>query len=42
MAKRIYICSSQEVKKMSPGSKLLPLSSSLTLDGDGTVISLES
>ncbi|KAJ8436538.1 hypothetical protein Cgig2_031479 [Carnegiea gigantea] len=42
MAKRIYICSRQEVKKMSPGSKLLPLSSSLTLVGDGTVFSLES
>lgn len=42
MAKRIYICSRQEVKKTSPGSKLLPLSSSLTLDGDGTVFSLES
>lgn len=42
MAKRIHICSRQEVKKMSPGSKLLPLSSSMTLEGDGTVFSLES
>ncbi|GAB4834599.1 Auxin response factor 9 [Ancistrocladus abbreviatus] len=38
MAKRIFICSSQDVKKMSPGSKL-PASS---LEGDGTVVSLDS
>ncbi|KAK9716682.1 hypothetical protein RND81_06G250600 [Saponaria officinalis] len=38
MAKKIYICSSQELKKMSPGSKL-PGSS---LEGDGTVLSMES
>ncbi|XP_057520598.1 auxin response factor 9 isoform X1 [Amaranthus tricolor] len=37
MAKRIYICSSQEVKKMSPGSKLPPCS----LEGDGIVLSAE-
>ncbi|GMH09323.1 hypothetical protein Nepgr_011164 [Nepenthes gracilis] len=34
MAKRIFICSSQEVKKMSPGSMLLPVSS---VEGEGTV-----
>ncbi|XP_021754396.1 auxin response factor 9-like isoform X1 [Chenopodium quinoa] len=38
MAKKLYICSSQEVKKMSAGCKL-PSSS---LEGDGTVVSMES
>lgn len=38
MAKKLYICSSQEVKKMSAGSKM-PASS---LEGDGTVLSVES
>ncbi|XP_054825261.1 auxin response factor 9 [Prosopis cineraria] len=35
MVRRIFICSSQDVKKMSTGSKL-PISS---MEGDGTVIS---
>ncbi|XP_065858545.1 auxin response factor 9-like [Euphorbia lathyris] len=35
MVKRIFICTSQDVKKMSPGSKL-------PFEGDGTGISLES
>lgn len=35
MVRRIFICSSQDVKKMSAGSKL-PLSS---IEGEGTVIS---
>ncbi|KAL8170711.1 hypothetical protein V2J09_022515 [Rumex salicifolius] len=39
MAKRIFICSSRDVKKMSSGSKLLPVSSP---EGDGTVITLDS
>ncbi|KAL9246641.1 hypothetical protein vseg_020151 [Gypsophila vaccaria] len=38
MAKKIYICSSQELKKMSPGSKMRASS----LEGDGTVLSMES
>ncbi|GMH29773.1 hypothetical protein Nepgr_031616 [Nepenthes gracilis] len=40
MAKRIFICSSREVKKMSPGSKLLRASS--LIEGDGIVVSLDS
>lgn len=39
MVKKIYICSSQDVKKMSAGSKLTAASS---VEGDGTVLSLES
>ncbi|KAH9620407.1 hypothetical protein KSS87_000019 [Heliosperma pusillum] len=35
MARKMYICSSQELKKMSPGSKLPACS----LEGDGTVVS---
>ncbi|KAG6684773.1 hypothetical protein I3842_12G079300 [Carya illinoinensis] len=38
MVRRIFICSSQDVKKMSPGSKL-PMSS---IEGEGTVMSLDS
>ncbi|KAL5551588.1 hypothetical protein UlMin_001764 [Ulmus minor] len=38
IVRRIFICSSQDVKKMKSGSKL-PMSS---LEGDGTVISSES
>ncbi|KAG6782904.1 hypothetical protein POTOM_012331 [Populus tomentosa] len=38
MVRRIFICSSQDVKKMSPGSKL-PM---LTLEGEGTVLSSDS
>ncbi|KAL6349434.1 hypothetical protein AAG906_034091 [Vitis piasezkii] len=38
MVRRIFICSSQDVKKMSPGSKL-PISS---IEGEGTTISLDS
>lgn len=38
MAKKIVICSSQEVKKMSAGSKMAASS----LEGDGTVVSMES
>ncbi|GMY30567.1 auxin response factor 9 [Fagus crenata] len=38
MVRRIFICSSQDVKKLSPGSKL-PMSS---IDGEGTVISSDS
>ncbi|KAL9242941.1 hypothetical protein vseg_016896 [Gypsophila vaccaria] len=38
MAKKIYICSSQELKKMSPRNKLAASS----LDGDGTVVSFET
>lgn len=35
MVRRIFICSSQDVKKMSKGSKL-PMAS---IEGEGTVIS---
>ncbi|XP_074265012.1 auxin response factor 9-like isoform X2 [Silene latifolia] len=35
MARKMYICSSQELKKMSPGSKVAASS----LEGDGTVLS---
>lgn len=38
MVKKIFIYSSEEVKKMRPGCKL-PLSS---LEGEGTILSLES
>ncbi|KAK9274996.1 hypothetical protein L1049_022253 [Liquidambar formosana] len=38
MVRRIFICSSQEVKKMSPGSKL-PMSS---IEVEGTVVSSDS
>jgi auxin response factor len=38
MVRRIFICSSQDVKKLSTGSKL---PGSLT-DGEGTVISSDS
>jgi auxin response factor len=38
MVRRIFICSSQDVKKMSPGSKL-PM---LALEGEGTVLSSDS
>ncbi|KAJ6701890.1 AUXIN RESPONSE FACTOR 9 [Salix koriyanagi] len=38
MARRIFICSSQDVKKMGPGSKL-PM---LPIKGEGTVLSSDS
>ncbi|KAJ4851580.1 Auxin response factor 9 [Turnera subulata] len=38
MVRRIFICSSQDVKKMSPGSKF-PL---FPLEGDGNAVSLDS
>lgn len=38
MVRRIFICSSQDVKKMSSGSKL-PMAS---LEGEGTVMSSDS
>ncbi|KAI9174253.1 hypothetical protein LWI28_014653 [Acer negundo] len=38
MVKRIYVCSSQDVKKMTPGSKL-PMSS---IEGEGILLSSDS
>ena len=38
MVRRIYICSSQDVKRMGPGSKL-PM---LPIKGEGTVLSSDS
>lgn len=39
MAKRIFICSCQEVKKMTPASRSRPVS---TVEVEGTIISLDS
>lgn len=39
MVRRIFICSSQDVKKMSGGSKLLPI---VSVDNEGCAYSLDT